>query len=951
MGTKDQAQPAGDSGIILLRLVRDLVAELHPRQAPSRPISLDSTLERDLGIDSLGRVELIMRIERTFGASLPEQVFAAAETPRDLLQAVTGASRRGTVSAPRAVEPATGEIRGLPHEAETLPDALAWHVRAHPERTHIRLHQDDGEGEAITYRGLDQGARAVAAGLQQRGLLPDEAVAIMLPTGREYFFSFFGILLAGGIPVPIYPPVRFSQIEEHLRRQRKILRNSRSVVLITVPEAKPLARLLRSQVESLRSVDTPEELTADPGACAPPPRTAGDIAFLQYTSGSTGNPKGVVLTHANLLANIRADGEGIRAGPDDVFVSWLPLYHDMGLIGAWLGSLYFAVQLVIMSPLAFLSRPRRWLWAIHHHRGTLSAAPNFAYELCLSRISDEDLQGLDLSSWRLAFNGAEAVSPETVVRFGERFARYGFEPSHMFPVYGLAECSVGLAFPPLGRGPIIDRIRREPFMRAGRAEPAEDADASALRFVACGQPLPRHEIRIVDEADRELPERREGRLQFRGPSATRGYYRNPEATRALFHGDWLDSGDLAYAAGGDVYVTGRTKDVIIRGGRNVYPQELEEAVGEMPGVRKGRVVVFGAAEAKTGTERLVVLAETRERDEGRREALRERISAAAADLAGLPPDEVVLAPSGSVLKTSSGKLRRAATRELYERGRLGRPRRAVWWQLTRLALMGLGPALRRWLYAAGGLAYSVYAWALFRLLAAVAAASLLTLPVLSWRWAVIRRTARLLATTTATPFTVEGVQNVPRDGRCVLVANHASYLDVYVLVAALPGPFSFVAKAELAASPILRLFLRRIRTEFVDRFDKVQGVADAGRLVQAAGQGRTLLFFPEGTFTRMPGLLPFHMGAFLTAVDARVPVVPVVIRGTRSILRADSSLPRRGAIAVRVGKPLQPEAPDSEAAEPWPAAVRLRDAARAYVLKHSGEPDLAHEKIVPQLPQ
>jgi acyl carrier protein len=638
MGRVDRAPPADDSGIILLRLVRDLVAELHPQQALSRPLGLDSSLERDLGIDSLGRVELLMRIERTFGVSLPEQIFATAETSRDLLQALMGAGRRGAASAPRVARPSPGEIQGLPHEAETLLDALAWHVRAHPEQVHIRLYQDEGEGEVITYGGLDQGARAVAAGLQQWGLLPDEAVTLMLPTGRGYFFSFFGILLAGGIPVPIYPPVRFSKIEEHLRRQREILRNCRSVMLITMPKAKPVARLLQSQVESLRSVYTPEELSTEPAACTPPPRTGGDIAFLQYTSGSTGNPKGVVLTHANLLANIRADGEGIQAGPHDVFVSWLPLYHDMGLIGAWLGSLYFAVQLVIMSPLAFLSRPRRWLWAIHRHRGTLSAAPNFAYELCLSRIADGDLRGLDLSSWRLALNGAEAVSPETVLRFGERFGRYGFDPSHMFPVYGLAECSVGLAFPPLNRGPIIDCIRREPFMRAGRAEPADEGDARALRFVACGQPLPRHEIRIVDEADRELPERREGRLQFRGPSATSRYYRNPEATRALFHGDWLDSGDLAYVAGGDVYVTGRIKDVLIRGGRNVYPHELEKAVGEMPGVRKGCVAVFGATDAKMGTERLVVLAETREGDEGRREALREQIGAAAGDPGrGAPP--------------------------------------------------------------------------------------------------------------------------------------------------------------------------------------------------------------------------------------------------------------------------------------------------------------------------
>ena len=276
-------------------------------------------------------------------------------------------------------------------------------------------------------------------------------------------------------------------------------------------------------------------------------------------------------------------GKAVQVTSTDVFVSWLPLYHDMGLIGAWLGSLYHAFPLVVMSPLTFLARPERWLWAIHKHRGTLSASPNFGYELCLRKIPDTALAGLDLSSWRMAFNGAEPVSPETIARFAQRFGQYGLRPQAMAPVYGLAECSVGLAFPPPGRGPLIDCIRRDSFMRTGHAEPAGSDEADVLRVtrMRAGR-FSGHEIRIVDATGRELGERVEGHLEFKGPSATSGYFRNPEQTRLLFHGEWLDSGDFAYMAEGDVYLTGRSKDIIIRAGRNIYPYELEECRGRHP---------------------------------------------------------------------------------------------------------------------------------------------------------------------------------------------------------------------------------------------------------------------------------------------------------------------------------------------------------------------------------
>ena len=939
---EDTADTAGR----LLEVVRHLATELRPRQAGAEAVSLDSSLDRDLGLDSLARVELLTRIEKAFDATLPEAAFVNSETPRDLLRALLGAKgERGSDVIHEARDVALGDAEAVPRSASTLVEVLNWHAAAHPERPHIHLYTDDGDGEVITYRALKEGAERVAAGLMRRGFEPGEAVVIMLPTGRDYFPTFFGTLLAGGIPVPIYPPARAAHIEEHLRRHAAIVANCRGAVMVTDAESRTVARLLRSQVDTLRHVVTPDEIAEAPGGFAMPVLDAGDTAFLQYTSGSTGDPKGVVLSHANLLANIRVMGEVLEVGPDDVFVSWLPLYHDMGLIGAWLGSLHFAAPLVIMSPLAFLARPQRWLWAIHRYRGTLSAAPNFAYELCLRRIADADIDGLDLSSWRMAANGAEAVSPETMERFCARFAAHGFHRAAMMPMYGLAENSVGLAFTPLGRGPLVDRVERRALSELGRAVPARAGDEGALAIVACGRPLPGHQVRIVDAGDRELPERREGRLQFKGPSSTSGYFRNADATRGLFQGEWLDSGDLAYVASGDVYITGRAKDVIIKAGRNIYPAEFEEAIGALPGIRAGNVAVFGSIDADAGTERLVVLAESRKRDEAGRAELIGRINAVATDLAGMPPDDIVLAPPNTVLKTSSGKIRRAACRELYEQGLIGRPGRSLRWQVARLALSGFLPRLRRGLRGLGAVAFAAYGWMMLLAMALPTWLLVAGLPREPWRWGVIRGALKVLAGATGTPLAVEGRDNLPPSGRaCVYVSNHASYLDGCVMVAALPGQFSFVAKAELTGNFVTRIFLGRIGAQFVERFDRQQGIDDARRIAAAARGGRPLLYFAEGTFTRMPGLLPFQMGAFTAAAEAGVPVVPITIRGTRSMLRDDSSFPRPGAITVVIDAPIAPEAPDGEKADTWAAAVKLRGETRRRILGRCGEPDLEYER-------
>ncbi|MBM3571233.1 MAG: AMP-binding protein [Alphaproteobacteria bacterium] len=927
----------------LARVIDQVLNELHPgRGAHAAAVTLDSSLDRDLAFDSLGRMELIHRLERDFDVSLPEQAFAAAETPRDLLRFIVNArGRHAPAAVAELAHVALGSAETAPHTARTLIDVLDWHARNHPDRPHLQFYADDAKGKILTYRDLHAGASHVAAGLQACDLPRGANVAIMLPTCGDYFFSFFGVLLAGGVPVPIYPPARMNQVESHLRRHTGILHTALVDHLIVDEESKPVARLLRSHVPTLRAITTTAELRAATGAPVAIEVGPADTAFIQFTSGSTGNPKGVTLSHANLLANIRAMGEALSAGPTDVFVSWLPLYHDMGLIGAWLGSLYHATFLVVMPPLAFMARPQRWLQAIHRHRGTLSAAPNFAYGLCLRAIDDKDLAGLDLSSWRAACNGAEPVIADTIDQFCARFAPYGFRRTSMMPVYGLAECSVGLTFPPLERVPRIDLVARDPLTRLGRAEPAAPDDATALHVVACGRPLTGHEIRIVDNADRELPERREGRLQFCGPSATSGYFRNPEQTKRLFHGDWRDSEDLAYMAEGDVFLTGRIKDLIIRAGRNIFPAELEQAIGEIPGVWHNNVAIFASRDPVAATERLIVLAESRRHDPATLTALRERINALAADLIGGPPDEIVLAPPNTVLRTSSGKVRRAACRELYESGGIGKSRAAVWWQLTRLTLSAVPPLLARWSAEAAASAHSMLAWTILGLAALPLWLIPVLLPVPSWRWAVLRRNLRLLFRLCGIRLAVEGLAHLPAaDQPVVLVANHASYLDSFALIAALPGPIAFVAKAELARSFATRWPLARMGCEFVDRFDPERGAEDAARLARVLAPGRPLLFFPEGTFTRRAGLLPFHLGAFQTAVARGALVVCVTIRGTRSILRGESAFLRQGAVTVTVDPPLPP----TIGADPWAKAIRLRDAARARLLARCGEADLVHER-------
>ena len=939
-----------------------------------------SQLDRDLGLGSLERVELLARLETAFGVRLPDQVVAEANTPEDLAKALLTAPGAETqddeaASALRA-SITTQKLHREANDAgvfsaETLLDVLRYRAMNDAERTHLLI-TEETEGKersvTLTFGELYAAAQRCAAELARRGVPPGGRVALMLPTSRAFFVSYAGILLAGAIPVPIYPPFRADRIEEYASRQSAILKNAGVCLLLTFRQAEAVARLLKPRVHSLTEVADAEKLI-EAADKAPPPspgalpfhltgsraRKASDIALLQYTSGSTGDPKGVVLTHANLLANMRAIGEAVELGPGDVGVSWLPLYHDMGLIGAWLTLLHFGVPLAVMSPLAFLTRPERWLKAFQKYGGTISAAPNFAYELCVRKIADKDIEGVDLSRWRAALNGAEPVNPDTLDRFAERFASHGFRREVQLPVYGLAEASLAVTFPPLNRGPLIDRIEREAFTSEGRAVPSRTSDATTIAFVSSGKPIPRHEVCIVDASGKEVGDRTEGFLWFRGASSTSGYYENAAATEKLMSGGpaagdgefaWVNSGDRAYRAEGEIYVTGRVKDIIIKGGRNLYPHEVEELAAHAEGIRKGCIVAFGLRDEASGTEKLIVVAESREREASRRAAITAAVTELVSQGLGLPPDRVELIPPGSIPKTSSGKLRREETKQLYLAGKLSEGKAPAWLQITRLATASVArtggqeiwSGVRRGLEILYGLYFGVVflvwivpTWTIVNFINDYRKAGRFTSAALKILFPLIGCRVRVV-----------GKEYIETPGAKVFAANHTSYFDVLPLMLGLGVPYHFVAKMEVGRMPFIGTFLTKMKHTKFNRNDSGSRLRQMREMAELLREGESVFVFPEGTFTGEDGVRPFQLGAFKAAVDAGAPIIPVSLAGTRRFLRDGTYLPRPTSVTITVSPPIYPRVmSDSSIGEKklaWQELVRLRDATREAIAPHTGEP-------------
>ncbi len=913
----------------VLSLIQQFLKESDANRA-ANAVTLNASLEKDLGIGSLERMELFHRFEKEFTIHFSSDVATTIQTVMDLIIAIELANppkqSRLEEFAPMLDKPQID-----PSKAVTLTELLSEYATLNPKHPHIYLQDDDGLEQTITYGQLFQAAKRVSNGLIKLGVKPSETVALMLLTSEDFFFTFFGILYAGAIPVPIYPPFRADQIEEYIKREARILNNAQARVLVTFSKAKGfLSHSLSSFIPSLMKVSTLEDLIKSSAELPDIAIERDQAALIQYTSGSTGDPKGVLLTHDNLLSNIKAYGQALAITPTDVVVSWLPLYHDMGLIGSWLGSLYHGVPLTILSPMTFLLRPERWLWAIHYHRATISASPNFGYELCVNKIEPELLEGLDLSCWRIAANGAEAIYPKTIEKFHKRFGQYGFKKQTLLPVYGLAESSVGLAISPLNREPRIDSVERETFDVEQRAVTSRKEGENYHEFVSCGITLPNHEVRIVSDTGAPLADRHVGQLQFKGPSAMQGYYRNIKATQAICHDGWWDSGDYAYLAEGEIFIVGRKKDLIIKAGRNLYPQEAEEITSQIPGIRKGCVAAFGINDVKHGTEKFIIVAETKEKSRKEKDKILALVTEKISVELGIPPDDVALVPPKTIPKTSSGKLRRSSCKESYLKGKLVKNRIPVWMQINKLFFL---TCYKHVINAGAKVLKIVYAFYILILLTLTMPFAFFGIIITSKKYSksIAKFYARNILRLAFCPIKVKGKQHLKPARPLVLIANHTSYLDAIILYSILPDNVLFVAKKELLEVPLLKTLLNKLGHIKVDRLDFSKSTAETNLMVEKLQQGFSIFIFPEGTFTYATGLRPFKLGAFKIAAETNTAICPIGIQGARYILRSGSYLPTMKPIKVNIGEAIMPQG------NQWQDIIQLRTAMKVEIAKHCGE--------------
>ncbi len=566
----------------------------------------------------------------------------------------------------------------MPGDITTLIDLLWRHAAAQPDSRACVVLWDRGREEAsVTFAELAERATAMARRIATQAA-PGERALLLCPTGIDFMTGFLGCLMAGVIAVPMMLPRRQSARDASVSivadctprlalAPATLIGGDRSMLTerVTAPGLEWLA------------VDVPEE------ACAGPlPALCGDdIAFLQYTSGSTSAPKGVMVSHDNLMANLAMIETAFGNTARSTCVSWVPLYHDMGLIVNALQALYLGSLCVFLAPVAFIQRPLVWLRAISDYRAEVAGGPNFAYDLCVERYRADQMDGIDLSGWRLAFNGAEPVRATTLRRFAETFAPHGFHPAAMYPAYGMAEGTVLLSANPRGSGPVIRRISREALRR-------RDAEVTAAgdtyEAVGCGRALQGESLAIVDpQTLQRLPARRVGEIWASGPHVARGYWRNPEATAAAFSAritgetteGWLRTGDLGFLdEDGQLFITGRLKDVIIIRGANHYPQDIEDTVQTChPGLTRHGGAAFAVGDEK-GAERLVIVQEVERtfRHQLAAADLVTRIREAVIGEHEVAPHDIALLRPGALPKTTSGKIQRSLSRELWLSGSLER---------------------------------------------------------------------------------------------------------------------------------------------------------------------------------------------------------------------------------------------------------------------------------------
>ena len=552
---------------------------------------------------------------------------------------------------------------------DTFPQRLKQAYENQPELTILTLLHAGQEDRPISYRQLVEGAAGYAATYQQLGIQPGEVVILILEHGQDLIFAFWGAVLHGAIPA-IMPFLTEKLLPERYRADlAALIAVTQPSAIVTYPEFETEIRPALKTDDFVRQVILSTEVEGaqipDFSTMAGFKRRPEDIVLLQHSSGTTGLQKGVALSHQAVFRQLENLSTAINQSEKDVIVSWLPLYHDMGLIAGFLMPILSANHLVLMSPFDWIRAPYRLMQAVTRYKGTLSWLPNFAYYFCAQKVRDRQLEGVDLSSWRAVINCSEPVREDGHQAFLEKFSAYGLRPDALATSYAMAENVFAVTQGGIGSPLVIDEIDRDALQVERVARPAK-AGAVSLRMVSCGRAVPNVTVRIVDAQNKPLADRMVGEVAVRSNCMLNGYYHRPDATaEVMIDGGWYLTGDYGYMVDGELYITGRKKDLIIVGGKNVYPQDLEKVAMEVEGVHPGRVTAFGVFDEHKGTEDVVIVAEVDSNDAGIREAIAEQIRKAVTRGTAVALRNVYLVGAGWMIKTSSGKNARLANREKY----------------------------------------------------------------------------------------------------------------------------------------------------------------------------------------------------------------------------------------------------------------------------------------------
>ncbi len=553
---------------------------------------------------------------------------------------------------------------------KTLIESLLDRVSRAPESPAVYLQHSGRSDARITCADLLRGSNRYAQAFRAHGLLPGEVVILILQHGDDLIFSFWGAILYGAIP-SIMPFLTEKLPPEQYRADLAALISvTRPAGIVTYPEFEGEVRSALTEGGSVRAVISTATVAALADDAAVPAaagtRSPTDIVLLQHSSGTTGLQKGVALSHRAVLNQLQAYGKALDLGANDVVVSWLPLYHDMGLIAGFLMPILFGVPLVLSSPFDWVRAPYRLLQSVSHYKGTLSWLPNFAFNFCTQKVRDGSLEGVDLSSWRVVINCSEPVRWESHHAFFERFKPYGLREDALQTSYAMAENVFGVTQSDLTRRPSFNSLDKDAFVSRREVRRATDV-ASTFRMMSSGTPLANTEVRVLDDSGATLPERQIGEIALRSDCMLTGYYNRPDADQKAFRDGWFLTGDYGYLSAGELYVWGRKKDVIIVGGKNVYPQDLEALSYEVPGVHPGRAVAFGVFDEQAGTEDVVMVVEIDSGSLVERERVADLVREHVTKNSAIALRYIQVVGPKWILKTSSGKTARAANRDKYLR--------------------------------------------------------------------------------------------------------------------------------------------------------------------------------------------------------------------------------------------------------------------------------------------